>query len=565
MKKISLFFTIIVMMSGCSDNLLNTTNYDAASSEQFPNDAKTLELVAYNIYANLNDYNLYGQSDYIIGSLFTAAHTVDFGFKAETNWEEFAYHRLTSKNGSLGQTWEGLYRVIGSCNVLLKAIDNIDITVLPDADVKRIQDFRGDGLFWRGWAHEQLVQQFGEGYPANGDGEKQGIIIHTEVASNSTLQYLKRSTVNEVYAQIFADYTAAEAILPASWTGQDVARPTKHTVNAFIGQLLLFKGDKAAAAVALKNVIDNSGKKLLSFADYAKLFNEDQIKFSDESLLELSLRNRPGSWGVWSGSEGSMWALKIAPFIGELQLDGAAKPIVENGKYKLTKTQETGWCNLFFHDRNISRFGDDPRLRVVAMEGVSGYDPVNSLTDADPSKLIYGNKVLLPYVGTFGYNNDKGEPIKGWTIRKYNPLEKDLYSWGVNTGINMHFMRMADVYLMYAEALIGTNDPTACQYINKVRRRAYDKTDASVDISATGTELTNILFEERFKEFCAEGPQNWYDLCRFKKLDEVVKKWYTYILLQPVGPITTDSKSLYFPIPIKEIESNSLCKQNTGY
>ncbi|WP_339715781.1 RagB/SusD family nutrient uptake outer membrane protein [uncultured Kriegella sp.] len=573
MKKVALYiFVTILIMSSCSDEYLESTDYDSATLVEFPNDPASLELVAANIYSNINDYNLYG-FDYLTGVIFPADHSVDFGWKQERNWQEAASHRWTPQNAYLTEAWQGFYKIIGSTNVLLRACDNLEASEFTAEDNAAINEYRAEALFWRGWAHHQLVQLFGEGYPANGDGEKRGVIIHTEVATNSELQYLPRSTVNEVYAQILSDYKEAEKILPTSRSGTAVAKPTKFTAQAFIGQLQLGNGNYQESATILKNVIDNSAKSLLPYEEYSKLFNEDQIEFSDESLLELSVKNRPGSWGVWGGSEGTMHSLKIAPFVGHLDTDENDIPIPDgDGDYIVTGTQETGWCNLFLHDRNIERFGTDPRLKIVAMEPatlitktVDG-NVVEAGTNVRPDQFIYGKELLLPYAGTKGYEDDMGNSIKGWSIRKYVPLEKNLYDWEVSTGINIHFMRLADVYLMYAEASlkVGQED-VAREYINKVRRRAYNVFDQSQDITSTGEELFEDLKEERFKEFCAEGAQNWFDYCRWKSLEDVVNKWYTYTLITPGVKISVNPNSYYAPIPLVEIESNSNCEQSTGY
>ena len=49
-------------------------------------------------------------------------------------------------------------------------------------------------------------------------------------------------------------------------------------------------GNNDAAKIALKSVIDNSGKELVSFDEYEKMFNENQTKFNKESILEINLK-----------------------------------------------------------------------------------------------------------------------------------------------------------------------------------------------------------------------------------------------------------------------------------
>ena len=104
-------------------------------------------------------------------------------------------------------------------------------------------------------------------------------------------------------------------------------------------------------------------------------------------------------------------------------------------------------------------------------------------------------------------------------------------------GINIYLMRLADVYLMYAEACLRSQDETtAKEYINKVRRRAYDKPitlPSDIDIASSGDALWNDLREERFKEFCGEGVQHWCDVCRWKTLKDELEKWYPKTLAGP--------------------------------
>ena len=123
-------------------------------------------------------------------------------------------------------------------------------------------------------------------------------------------------------------------------------------------------------------------------------------------------------------------------------------------------------------------------------------------------------------------------------------------------------MRLADVYLMYAEACQATGDEVnARNYMNLVRRRAYNG-DSSHDITASGEDLRDAIREERFMEFCGEGVQHWQDVCRWKVLDEEISRWYGKTR---VGNPHYDAKDLYFPIPKVEMENNPNMTQSIGY
>ncbi|MEP7095790.1 MAG: RagB/SusD family nutrient uptake outer membrane protein, partial [Flavobacterium sp.] len=70
-------------------------------------------------------------------------------------------------------------------------------------------------------------------------------------------------------------------------------------------------------------------------------------------------------------------------------------------------------------------------------------------------------------------------------------------------------LRLADIYLIYAEAILGNNastsDADALLYFNKVRTRA--------GVDPVTVLNTDVILKERRVEFACEG-QYWYDLVR---------------------------------------------------
>jgi hypothetical protein len=130
-------------------------------------------------------------------------------------------------------------------------------------------------------------------------------------------------------------------------------------------------------------------------------------------------------------------------------------------------------------------------------------------------------------------------------------------------------MRLADVYLMYAEVLnnLGMDGP-ALEYVNKVRRRAHkfspDTPRPSVDLAnLAGTQLRGIIREERFKELFAEG-HRWYDIVRWGIVEEEVLKYNVKYKTQ-TGPIIFQERDYYYPIPLQELNSNPNMVPSTGY
>ena len=46
------------------------------------------------------------------------------------------------------------------CEYRIGAIGRIDKEKFTDADLARLSQMKGEALFWRGWAHQQLVAFF---------------------------------------------------------------------------------------------------------------------------------------------------------------------------------------------------------------------------------------------------------------------------------------------------------------------------------------------------------------------------------------------------------------------
>jgi hypothetical protein len=79
-----------------------------------------------------------------------------------------------------------------------------------------------------------------------------------------------------------------------------------------------------------------------------------------------------------------------------------------------------------------------------------------------------------------------------------------------DAGINQYILRLADVYLVYAEAVLGasasTSNPAALDYFNAIRTRA------GLDSVQSITFMD--IFIERRVEFCLES-MFWFDIKRY--------------------------------------------------
>lgn len=98
------------------------------------------------------------------------------------------------------------------------------------------------------------------------------------------------------------------------------------------------------------------------------------------------------------------------------------------------------------------------------------------------------------------------------------------------SGINGPYMRMAEIYLGYAEVCAALGDQaTAKQYLATIRERSFPAGKANTDafIASWGNDMVRAVVEERGFEFAGEGDRRWTlirsgylpdDLMKIKKL-----------------------------------------------
>ncbi|MCP2028335.1 hypothetical protein L1276_003505 [Flavobacterium sp. HSC-32F16] len=114
-------------------------------------------------------------------------------------------------------------------------------------------------------------------------------------------------------------------------------------------------------------------------------------------------------------------------------------------------------------------------------------------------------------------------------------------------------LRLAELYLIRAEARVKLNDITGAQQdINAIRNRALLDNTTLTDPN----QLLDLIALERQREFFAENGHRWFDLKRTGKTDETLS-----VLTDKIWK-TTDS---LYPIPEPAIRSNPFLNQNSGY
>jgi hypothetical protein len=160
---------------------------------------------------------------------------------------------------------------------------------------------------------------------------------------------------------------------------------------------------------------------------------------------------------------------------------------------------------------------------------------------------------------------DIGNFNDGYAIEKFKNITSD----GA-TGSNLTFpdtdfpmFRLADAYLMYAEAVLrggGGSQATALDLVNAIRTRAYGgETGGNI---SSGELTLDFILDERARELYWECHRRT-DLVRYGKFTggSYLWPWKGNV----AGGSSTDGKFDIFPLPDADVNANSNLQQNPGY
>jgi starch-binding outer membrane protein, SusD/RagB family len=217
--------------------------------------------------------------------------------------------------------------------------------------------------------------------------------------------------------------------------------------------------------------------------------------------------------------------------------------------FEIQYSYSLGQTNSFY-----TWFNTDQRYIISPYTQLLFEENANDLRGANAS--YYGLKIWK----YCGINSLKPTP----TNRSGGPT-------GSMTDQNFIIYRIADVYLMKAEAYIMENDfLSADTCINKIRSRAGITT---VLPSESQSDMLDLLLKERQREFFAEG-KSWFDILRVAQHENYK---YKNKLIEQVLQVSSSSNqaiirsklmdvnSWYLPIYTDEINVNTLLVQNPYY
>ena len=411
--------------------------------------------------------------------------------------QAFSTHTLTALNVP-GSFWSDHYQGIFRANTLLAKLTNTSMD-----DVLKAR-YAAETKALRALYYFNLVRMF----------KNVPLVLAPLTATN--MYQVKQSLPDSVYMQIEKDLTEAIAVLPATVSvSNEAGRFTKGAAKALLGKVYLFenKGSLAAAQFAEVNGTPGStsiyGYKLLSnFSDLWVVSN----KFNTESILEVSHTSAgSGGWGNWgSGSdEGNSVNVMVGPR-SYSTTTGSTAPALPSG-----------WSFNVFTQDFYDAIKLDPRFTATVFD-------LKALKAAGKADYIEG------------YQNT------GYFLNKFLPRQADVSTGAGDAVLNYkqdsYVIRLADTYLMEAEALGGTGS-RAQALLDAVRAR--------VGLASTPVSLAAIKAERRI-ELAGEG-HRFFDLVRW---GDAASK------LANRGFVA--GKDEVFPIPFSELQGTMLT-QNPKY
>ena len=586
--------------TSCTKDPLDVAQPDKYSSGSYPASLAALTGVLTPAYANLRVYELNG-FELLCKDFACSEHTADLAYGGERSWTELELNHLSTANSYASDLWRGLYIGVKDVNSFLDRADFYEKNGMAPSEQKSVNTLRGEAYFLRAWYYFHLECFYGEGYVSASGPDKMGVPLYTAVPTTLEETQRPRASAKEVWALIVSDLQkSAELLHGVQRSGVDAGRVSEWAAKSLLGKSYVFTQDWANAKPVLLDVITNSGKSLMPYAKYRNAYNAiTSNEYNEESIFELNVDRTTPGYGIFidgvnanlTTSQGLIWAPSV---LGD---DGT-----ENGT-----NNNLGYGNEFMHDRNLLRFGynlpiyslvDNPNFNAAKAPSYKNprrvVDPafkqaaldLRTNKTVDPRLYVCGLQpwvdsasrdgvVYRPIVKCSGIGTGIKPLFQGWSLRKYVTIDKNIFAYSAADGANYYLLRLADVYLLYAEACQNTgDDANALEYLNKVKRRAYsypvnspspvDYQTLSDQTSAPDANLaTNPLYYERWAELFAEGHW-WFDVGRWR-IGAAEAAFYGNVL--PTGGTIEwdETRSYTWPIPTNEVSSNSKAVQNPGY
>lgn len=575
MKKYSIFLwiTSLLVLASCYE--LDRVPFDQLSSTTFWKTEDQCKQGLMGVYASLKETDLYGKQ-----------FLVDINSDIASGYDQYEGLQLgtcTPRTDFMNGKWQDAYNTIQRANLAIRSIGEAEI----DETVKK--QMVGEAYFLRALTYFHLLDFFG-GVPLYDET--------TDLEKDFNNLMKARSSESETRAFILNDLEKAlNAGLPNVWPADNYGRVTRSAVYALTGKVHLYNKEYKNAITSLEEVLKPEYGHALH-PDYAQLFTPEG-NGSPEMIFAI----------VNQGGTGQEYGMPIPWYAGSR---GSFKSGWNNtvpstqlaDMYEYTDGRPFSWDELF-PGYSADNAVKEQVWRATVNDG--GTAVLRLPADAARIKAMYGQRdprfgatVIAPYTTFPGWVSDAPKELTfilgkkadggilslnekngfmrnnrgGWETyfwRKFVPEG----NWNgaitdrSHTPVDFPVIRLADVYLMLAEAYNEEGDQTtAVAYINKVRERvhmAYINSGPAYLEARTKEEVFERIFRERAFELANEGVRD-SDLRRWRISHTLLNKVDYGITGKPLLTRKFNEKRDYlWPVPAAEIEINKELVQNPGW
>jgi hypothetical protein len=418
------------------------------------------------------------------------------------------YMDWTSTNQFIETLYYRIFYQVSICNEFIRETTDEKLSGrgITGAQLEEAKIFRAEARFLRALSYWHALDLFGN-VPFVTEEDKVGSFFPEQTTRSELFAYL----VSELQAIESELVTArqneyARADQAAAWT-----LLTKLYLNAEI-----YAGQSAyTEAITYANKVIAAGYTLED--EYGHLFLADNDE-SEEIIFPIAFD------GLRTQTYGGMVYLVHGPI-----------PINLGSEYGI----DGGWGGMRATKNIVNLFPD-----------------VNDDTDEREMFYTTGHDVEIETIASFQ---------DGYPIIKYKNISSTGQAGSHVTFVDTDFpmFRLADVYLMYAEAVLrggtGGDRNTALGYVNELRERAYNNTSGNI----TDPQLTlDFILDERGRELTWEAHRRT-DLIRYKKFTENTYVWPWKGGVKD-GRGVESYRTLY-PIPLSDDIANPNLEQNDGY
>ena len=468
-------FILILLVSlitvSCNSDLLNTTPKDRLASELFWKTQQDAEFAATGVYSILGGHWRYAAMD----SYTDIAHFI-------LQWREEAVvekHTFDASNNVIASEWSYYYTIINASNTFLE-----NVQLIEEMDENLRSQLNAEISTLRAFAYINLVMLYGD------------VPLTTTILTVEEAKSINRTPKVQIWDFISEELTTAASNLPA--IQEEKGRITKGVALGLKARAMLYAERYEEARTAAKSVMDLGIYELNdSYADLFKYSGENssEIMFARQYAKDISSHS---IFAFFTPNSLFTQQCQVVP----------TKPLID--AYTM---QSTG---LPINDPN------------------SGFDIANPYLDRDPrlyhTVYISGDELPNGQILNTMPGNGTGDDVTisaenvtptGWYFKKYMNSEDYGNPW--NCGINLIYLRYAEVLLTYAESSIELGgsaiDQTVLDALNAIRSR--DDVNMPPITTTNQDDLRKVVRRERMVELAMEG-HRLYDIRRWKIGEEVI-------------------------------------------